>query len=559
MALYLTDQNGKPIQIAGFGISNIGVYNGLDSFEGTIALSAYQGNVLNTKITDLNTNILTLADRLTSYYNKNETDLLLKDKASTSDIPTKTSELQNDGDGTSSFATEQYVDNNGGKIDSISINGIKQTIDQTKNVNIEITEYDDTEINRLIDNKVDKEEGKGLSSNDYTTEEKTKLDTVINEVNNKLTLTGGTMSGALNIEGITNKEKAISIESPNSDAMISLTRTDVGNSIGVGIGGDGTARGIWDEALQKWLIMHDGSALKLNGSATRPKYNSNDLALYSDVTNLGRFVNAGSTSGTRYYPLVRFNKAINEGNNYSAVFLNGRIGGWDYNNSAYITAIFWGRDKRGGEYTSIGNIKSAVSRAEFVMYEESSTSVVLYLKINGYALARFSFSGSGEGVVNLYDGSYITSTPTGTLIASMSNGTIPEKKDADILYDMSSSSSSINWGKTAGIKGGEKVSGKDFSKYSFLRVTAANYDIKVTYFVDLKKVVPIANNSSYPYVGSVSSLGSKEMTEIHYSLSVVNTAKTEFYYALAGYLKGTTWNGRHDNTNYYISKIEGVI
>lgn len=158
MALYLTDQNGKPIQIAGFGISNIEIYDGLDSFDTTIALSAYQGNILNTKITDLNTNILTLADSLASYYNKNETDLLLKDKASTSDIPTKTSELQNDGDGTSSFATEQYVNNNGGKIDSISINGIKQTIDQTKNVNIEITEYDDTEINRLIENKVDKAE-----------------------------------------------------------------------------------------------------------------------------------------------------------------------------------------------------------------------------------------------------------------------------------------------------------------------------------------------------------------------------------------------------------------
>lgn len=187
MALYLTDQNGKPIQIAGFGISSIEVYNGLDSFGETIALSAYQGNILNTKITDLNTNILTLADSLASYYNKNETDLLLNDKASVSDIPIKTSELQNDGDGTSSFATEQYVDNNGGKIDSISVNGIKQTIDQTKNVNIEITEYDDTEINRLIGNKVDKEEGKGLSSNDYTTEEKTKLETTNSLANSNST------------------------------------------------------------------------------------------------------------------------------------------------------------------------------------------------------------------------------------------------------------------------------------------------------------------------------------------------------------------------------------
>lgn len=36
-------------------------------------------------------------------------------------------------------------------------------------------EYDDTEIRQELQNKVEKEQGKGLSSNDYTTEEKDKL------------------------------------------------------------------------------------------------------------------------------------------------------------------------------------------------------------------------------------------------------------------------------------------------------------------------------------------------------------------------------------------------
>lgn len=52
------------------------------------------------------------------------------------DIPTKTSDLTNDGDGTSAFATESYVTTNGGKIDSISINGTAQTIDANKNVDL---------------------------------------------------------------------------------------------------------------------------------------------------------------------------------------------------------------------------------------------------------------------------------------------------------------------------------------------------------------------------------------------------------------------------------------
>ena len=51
-------------------------------------------------------------------------------------VPTKTSDLTNDGDGTSNFATEAYVGQNGGKIDTISVNGTQQTI---TNKNVDIT------------------------------------------------------------------------------------------------------------------------------------------------------------------------------------------------------------------------------------------------------------------------------------------------------------------------------------------------------------------------------------------------------------------------------------
>ena len=43
-------------------------------------------------------------------------------------VPTSTSDLTNDGDGESNFATEAYVDANGGKIDVIKVNGTAQTI-----------------------------------------------------------------------------------------------------------------------------------------------------------------------------------------------------------------------------------------------------------------------------------------------------------------------------------------------------------------------------------------------------------------------------------------------
>lgn len=56
------------------------------------------------------------------------------------DIPIveKTSDITNDGDGTSPFATEDYVAQHGGKIDSISVNGTPQTIDANKNVDITV-------------------------------------------------------------------------------------------------------------------------------------------------------------------------------------------------------------------------------------------------------------------------------------------------------------------------------------------------------------------------------------------------------------------------------------
>ena len=52
-------------------------------------------------------------------------------------LPTKTSDLTNDGDGTSNFATESYVATNGGKIDKIKVNNVEQSI-SSKTVNISV-------------------------------------------------------------------------------------------------------------------------------------------------------------------------------------------------------------------------------------------------------------------------------------------------------------------------------------------------------------------------------------------------------------------------------------
>ena len=93
--------------------------------------------------------------------------------AKTTDLPTKVSELTNDGDGTagSKFATEAYVNTNGGKIDKIKVNGTEQTI-TNKAVDIKIpTKTSDltNDSNFAVDaNYVH-------TDNNYTTDEKNKL------------------------------------------------------------------------------------------------------------------------------------------------------------------------------------------------------------------------------------------------------------------------------------------------------------------------------------------------------------------------------------------------
>ena len=89
------------------------------------------------------------------------------------DLPTKVSELTNDGDGTtgSKFATEAYVNTNGGKIDKIKVNGTEQTI-TNKAVDIKVP----TKTSDLTNNSNFAVDANYVhTDNNYTTDEKNKL------------------------------------------------------------------------------------------------------------------------------------------------------------------------------------------------------------------------------------------------------------------------------------------------------------------------------------------------------------------------------------------------
>ena len=122
----------------------------------------------------------------------NGTSQTVTGKAVDISVPTTVAELTDADD----YATKDYVDENGGKIDKIKVNGTEQTIDSSdKSVNIAVptggsaapamdgtaaagtaaTWAHSDHVHPHDTSKVDKEDGKGLSTNDYTTNEKNKL------------------------------------------------------------------------------------------------------------------------------------------------------------------------------------------------------------------------------------------------------------------------------------------------------------------------------------------------------------------------------------------------
>lgn len=109
----------------------------------------------------------------------NGTEQPIENKAVDLSIPTKTSDLVNDSNfvNQTELATKQDVITANTELDIKKVNfgdGTyvdKATLQQTSSA-----------IQNLNENKVDKETGKGLSTNDYSNEEKQKLDDVVSDV-----------------------------------------------------------------------------------------------------------------------------------------------------------------------------------------------------------------------------------------------------------------------------------------------------------------------------------------------------------------------------------------
>ena len=134
----------------------------------------------------------------------------------------------------------------------------------------------------------------------------------------------------------------------------------------------------------------------------------------------------GSGSTVWYYPLCKF-PSDNAGN-YASAIISGRIGGWVNSNMSSINALCWNRNSTGIALFDIAGGASSMSNiwntCDIVIYTDANaTTDTVYLKCTSYFTFDLDLELFQSSATILYNGSYLTTEPTGTLNAKASTTT----------------------------------------------------------------------------------------------------------------------------------------
>lgn len=199
----------------------------------------------------------------------------------------------------------------------------------------------------------------------------------------------------------------------------------------------------WSEGAVKWLLdkckttfatkdlatkssdglLSSGDKAKLDGvSAILPS----DTAEIQTKYRIAKKSYTGSFDTRWWYKLCKF--PINNSNNGSSAIISGRIGGWANDNMSYINAIVWNRNKPGISLidfaASADNMSAIWNHCDLELYVDSDSTATLYLKCSHYFTYDLNVEGLllSTGTIK-YDGTYITTTPSGTLTAKASTAT----------------------------------------------------------------------------------------------------------------------------------------
>lgn len=196
----------------------------------------------------------------------------------------------------------------------------------------------------------------------------------------------------------------------------------------------------WSEGAVKWLLdkckttfatkdlatkssdglLSSGDKVKLDGVSDILPVNT------AEIQTKYRIAKKSYTGGSDtiwWYKLCKF--PINNNGNGASAIVSGRIGGFQSNNMSYINAIVWNRDTPGISLIDIAARTDYVNYiwnlCDLELYVGSDGTATLYLKCKGYFAYDLNVEGMqlSTGTI-IYDGTYITTTPSGTLTAKAS-------------------------------------------------------------------------------------------------------------------------------------------
>ena len=142
-----------------------------------------------------------------------------------------------------------------------------------------------------------------------------------------------------------------------------------------------------------------------------------------DVKTRFRICNkAEDESPVIYFPLVKLPQ--DNSKNSASVILKGRVGGFLSKDMAMINALIWNRTTTGISLFNINadtyTLEEPLRLCDIVVYTNDDTTDTVYLKCREWYVFDIDLEVYQSTAEILYDGTYLTTEPTGTLSASAS-------------------------------------------------------------------------------------------------------------------------------------------
>lgn len=199
-------------------------------------------------------------------------------------------------------------------------------------------------------------------------------------------------------------------------------------------GGTGTLYYKGNEVADRYYVDEKISEIEISGGVDLSDYATKEEL--ENKTNTTILPNDGGDIKTRfrisnkaedespviYFPLVKLPQ--DNSKNSASVILRGRVGGFLSKDMAMINALIWNRTTTGISLFNINadtyTLEEPLRLCDIVVYTNEDTTDTIYLKCREWYVFDIDLEVHQSTAEILYDGTYLTEEPTGTLSATAS-------------------------------------------------------------------------------------------------------------------------------------------